>query len=199
MIDYISDWRARLRSNVYEQFRGLPKFAAWVGMIATQAQDLEDATQALLTIISIDDSVGAQLDNLGRIIGQARAGVDDDIYRTYLRARILINKSTGTAESLYRIFRVAFAEEAFGGLHYVIRNGGNKSFVLQVLGAFSSSQTAAIAVSFLREAKEAGARAILEWQDGVEDNPGIPTANIFRFNVLQHGFGQAVFGSARQV
>ncbi len=190
-IDLISDWKSRLRSRFYEQFKGLPKITAWSDMIAAQAQDLENAAQTLLTIISIDDSIGAQLDNLGRIIGQARVGVVDPTYQLYLRARIVANKSTGTGESIYRVFRALF-----GDLGYIIRNGGNKSFALLVIGILTPLQLA-VALSFLREAKEAGARAVLEYT--TVDDSGGPTDNILRWDVAGHGFDVSVWGNATQV
>lgn len=189
MIDYVDDWYKRLKGRLYEQFKGKPKIDKWVRMIAAQFQDLEDAAQSLLTIVDIDGSIGAQLDNLGHIVGQPRAVNDDVGYRLYLRARIVANKSNGTSEDLYRVFRALF-----GALGYVVRNGGNKSFAMAVLTPLSPTQLLA-AVTFLRDAKEAGARAILEYVT-VGDDPGVPTDNILRWDVLGHGFDQAVWGGA---
>jgi hypothetical protein len=190
-IDYITDWSSRLKSRLYEQFKYKPNFVAWAEMIARQVQDLEDATQALRTIISIDDSVGPQLDNLGRIIGQVRTGIDDATYRLYLRARIAANKSNGTAENIYRVFRALF-----GNIGFTIRQGGNKSFALTIRTPLTAAQVA-VAVSFLRDSKEAGARANLEYT--TVDDTGGPTDNILRWDVAGHGFDVSVWGNATQV
>lgn len=192
MIDYVDDWYRRLKGRLYEQNKGKVKIDKWVRLVAAQFQDLEDAAQSLLTIVNIDDSVGAQLDNLGRIVGQPRAVNEDAGYRLYLKACIAANRSNGTAEDLYRVFRALF-----GALGYVIRNGGNKSFALTVLAPLTMAQRLA-AISFLRDAKEAGARAILEFVT-VGDDPGVPTDNIMRWDVVGHGFDQAVWGGATQV
>lgn len=192
MIDYVDDWYRRLKGRLQEQNKGKVKIDKWVRLMAAQFQDLEDAAQSLPTIVNIDDSVGAQLDNLGRIVGQPRAVNDDASYRLYLKARIVANRSNGTAEDLYRVFRALF-----GALGYAIRNGGNKSFALTVLAPLTMAQQLA-AISFLRDAKEAGARAILEFVT-VGDDPGVPTDNIMRWDVLDHGFDQAVWGAAVQV
>lgn len=191
-VDYVSDWRTRLRSRMYEQFKGLSKITAWIDAIAVQAQALEDASQAVLTIIDIDASVGAQLDNLGRLIGQPRGGVNDVTYRLYLRARLAARRSKGTSEDLYTVFRALF-----GDLGYVIRNGGNKSFALSVLTVLSATQLT-VALTFLKLAKEAGARAVLEWPP-VGDDPVTPTNNILRWDVEGHGFDVSVWGAANQV
>lgn len=134
-------------------------------MIARQAQDLEDSAQAILTITNIDGSIGAQLDNLGRFVGQARVGLDDATYRQYLRARILANKSSGTSEALYRVFT------ALLGLPLRLVNAPVKTFLLHVNGAITRAQAMA-ALDFLIDSKEAGAHGILVWQE-------TPTAALF--------------------
>jgi hypothetical protein len=158
-IDYVSDWQARLRALIYWQFRGKPKIQAWVDMVARQFQDLEDAYQSILTITNIDDSAGAQLDALGRVLGQPRGGVDDVTYRLYLRAAIVARKSRGRGEDIYRVFTALFPSSTF-----VLRSGGVKSFYIRV-GQMLTRAQALVAQQFLQKAKEAGARANVIWQE----------------------------------
>jgi hypothetical protein len=191
-IDYESDWLGRLRKKMYEQFKGKTKFDLWVQTIARQFQDLEDAFQGLLTIINIDDSVGAQLDNLGRIVGQQRTGLDDTTYRLYLRARIIANKSNGTTEDLYRVFRALL-----GALGYKYSFGGTKSFVLRVLSSITPQQVIA-ATDFLHDSKEAGARAVLQWQGVPGEESGHSNSQLFTFSIGP-GFNVGVFAGATQV
>lgn len=191
-VDRITDWLGRLRGRVYEQFKGKPKIDAWVVMVAAQFQELEEAAQSLLTLLSIDNSVGAQLDNIGRIVGQIRAGASDAVFRLYIRARIVANRSKGTGEDLYRVFRALF-----GALGFRVRNGGNKSFALDVLTPITAAQ-ASVGQAFLLDAKEAGARANFEWQP-VGDDAVTPTNNILRWDVAGHGFDVSVWGGAESV
>jgi uncharacterized protein DUF2612 len=181
-VDYISDWQSRLRGRIYQQFKGKPKILAWVDMIARQAQDLEDAFQALFTLVNIDDSFGAQLDNLGRVLGQPRNGVADSVYRLYLRARIVAEKSGGRSEDIYRVFAALFP-----GAPLYLRSGGIKSFFLRI-GAQLTRAQALVAAQFLTEAKEAGARADLIWQES-------PTNALFTLDAGP-GFGVGVFTGA---
>ena len=51
-------------------------------------------------------AVGAQLDVLGRIVGEARLGDPDANYRLRIKAGILLNVSSGTPEELLAIFRL---------------------------------------------------------------------------------------------
>lgn len=183
MVDYVTDWAGRLQSRLYMQFATKPKIKAWAAMLGRQAQDLEDSAQAILTITNIDGSIGAQLDNLGRFIGQPRVGLDDPTYRTYLRARILANKSSGTPEALYRVIGALFS-----GAVMKITSSGVKSFVLKVSTVVMSTAQANAALAFLIDSKEAGARVVLEYQQA-------PDARLLRFDTLP-GFDNGIFGGA---
>ncbi len=161
-IDYISDWAARIRSRLYTQFRSKISWLAWADLIARQAQDLEDALQTLLSLPSIDDSEGVNLDVIGRIVGQQRVGTDDETYRSYLRARILTNRSDGDTEALYLVFRALYGETI--GLVVLGSNFGQAVFALRVKGVITRAQ-AVIGASFLRDAKSVGVRSVLEFQE----------------------------------
>lgn len=159
MIDYVSDWSSRLSSRLYTQFRGKVTWGQWVGLLSGLAQDWEDAAQTLLTILDIGASVGVQLDTIGRLIGQPRFGVSDPTYRLYLYARVLANRSTGTAEEIYAVLATLL-----GGAATQYIPGFVKQFAIRVLTPITRVQSFA-AGYFLAIAKESGARAILEWQE----------------------------------
>src|SRR5687768_3990656 len=74
-----------------------------LAVLATPFQSLESALQQLLTERSIDTAIGAQLDVIGRVVGQKRNGMSDDDYRRYCRARIATNRANGTVENLITI------------------------------------------------------------------------------------------------
>lgn len=169
-IDYISDWQKKLRKRLYQQFRTKVTWQALADMLAAQFQDLEDAAQSLLSIVSIDDSEGVQLDQIGALIGQPRLGFVDADYRSYLKARILINRAAGQTEKLYEIFRAAF-----GDLGYEIGFGGTKSFWLRVSTEITNAQ-ANVGLLFMIAAKDAGARGVLQWLE-------VPAAQAFTFDV----------------
>jgi hypothetical protein len=184
MLDYISDWPARLRSRLYAQFKDSVSFTAFANLLGALAQDWEDAAQSCLTIISIDNSSGVQLNNIGKLVGQPRIVADDATYRTLLKARILANKSEGTPEELYGVLNALLSRP---GLLYVL--GGQKEFVVRVIGVITSA-AASLARDLLGVAKEAGARAIIEWQQ-------VPTANLFMFDTGP-GFDVGVWADARK-
>lgn len=163
-IDYEPDWIGRLRSRIYEQFKGLPIVDLWAVIIGTQAQDLEDAGQSLRTLMSIDDSEGVQLQRLANLVGQSIAGLDDATARLYIRARIRTNKSSGTPGDLYAIVRALLGLTA---PTMVIHESSPESLEFIVSTPITDAQALA-AVSFLRDGKDAGARLIFEWQGYID-------------------------------
>ncbi len=170
-IDYISDWRKRLRGRLYTQFRNKVTWEKWVQLLGRQAQDVEDAGQSLLTLWDIANSEGANLDRIGRAIGQKRLGTDDPTYRLYLFARVVSNKSTGTPENIYAVMRALFGDDAGP----VYKGGWVKQFAVKIAGVVLTRAQALVAVEFLHTSKESGARGILEWQES-------PTAALFTFD-----------------
>jgi hypothetical protein len=61
-----------------------------------EAQNLEDATYALLTERGIYTAIGTQLDVIGNNEGEARQGLEDEPYRAAILRRIAINSADGT-------------------------------------------------------------------------------------------------------
>jgi hypothetical protein len=91
--------------NLVDQFEGSPLFNALLTSFLEQIQDLEDALSDVLTETTVESSVGAQLDALGSIVGEDRAGRNDLQYSTALRARLILNVSEGTPENIIDLIR----------------------------------------------------------------------------------------------
>jgi hypothetical protein len=173
VIDYEHDWVGRLVGRIYQQFKDDPVLVALVrDVIAPQFQALEDAGQAVALMLSIDpvtsdpDSPlygigrGVQLDVIGRIVGQPRGGISDEVYRPYLRARIRTNRSSGSPDDLYAVFVALFGVTGSAtilpappaGLIFRVDNPG-----------LSVAEDAAL-FAFLRAAKDGGVRLYIETQ-----------------------------------
>jgi hypothetical protein len=171
-VDYIDDWRGRLQSRLQAQFSRATTWNLWcTDVLGRQAQDVEDAAQTLLAILSIPESEGAQLDVIGRIVGQARsAGVatDDETYRLYLLARIISNLSDGAPGAIYAVFN-----QLFGRPGQRLTKSRIKAFTLQIFAPITPAQ-ALVALGFLHDAKDATDGAQLLWQEA-------PDAQMFTF------------------
>lgn len=161
-----SDHVAEALDRLVEQWRK-PNIQALVAAVVGPCQALEDALQDLLTLRSPLTATDNALDVIGRLVGQPRNGVtDDDEYRRYVLGRISTNRSRGTYEELIRITRLVALPEYSAGIGVAIRQEGTAAVVVALTNtdAITMTQAAAdILLSFLREAKKAGVRLLLEY------------------------------------
>jgi hypothetical protein len=111
----------------------------------------------LITERSIDAGVGVQLDVIGRIVGEPRQGRSDEEYRPFLRARILVNRSSGLTEQIITIVSVVLGDDAA----IELREEFPAAFTMVANNAIAVSPSAVI--SLLREAKAAAVRVLLEY------------------------------------
>jgi hypothetical protein len=93
-------------------YQGKPRLEALIRLLAKQIQHIEDGLIAILVQSSIDDAIGAQLDQIGDIVGQARAGQLDDAYRSFIKARIKVNYSEGKIAQLIAIVLLILGDDA---------------------------------------------------------------------------------------
>ncbi len=82
------------------QFVGKQNWKKFIEIITGPLQELEYVFADLLLKVSLDSSFGAQLDQIGEIVGADRGSLDDDDYRNLLRFQIALNRSAGEAEFL---------------------------------------------------------------------------------------------------
>lgn len=183
-VDHVTEALARLR----EQFKAKTNWVALTAALVQPTQDVENALFQLLTDRGVDDAEGDQLDAIGVLVGEARAGRSDDDYRRFIRARIATNRSNGTAEQIINIARLVL-----GDLDVSIRveNQGTAAYVMRILGPEMTVDVAGILVAFLRSATAAGVRAILEYTDGID------TDDLFTFDTGP-GFDTGIFFDATE-
>lgn len=156
--DHIEAGLARL----VEQLKGKPKLTALLSIFLGQVQNIEDALWQLYTLRWLDTATGAQLDTLGRIVGEPRGNsVDDTEYRKRVRARVRTNLSSGTVNDLIAIFVGCF------GLQVEIETQPPAGLSLRIT-EITTAADVAIYLPFLLEAKAAGVSVVLEW---IESEP----------------------------
>lgn len=155
-IPHITDHGDQAVARLAQQFREGVSVPALVRIHAARLQALEDVFRDLLTKRWIDTAAGAQLDVLGKIVGQPREGRADDVYRIWLRARVRLNLGSGTPEDLLAIFSAITQ----GTATIVLEEQYPAAFVLKVgsTAVVDPVQLAAI----LRLARPAGVQAVLE-------------------------------------
>lgn len=172
----ILDHADRAKARVAEQFKASPRLLAFLGMVGDRAQALE--TEAYnLSRMDLDAVEGAPLEALGLLIGQGREGLDDDEYRAFIRARIGINRSSGSIPDIKRAFDIIIP--------------GNTTTVTEWFPAqievftFGSAITTAFAnlmLRFLRLLRAAGIMAVFRWSETA-------SADTFSFYDCPDGLG----------
>lgn len=156
-IELVEDHREDALALLLTQFQDKPRLAAVLCAFVDPAQETEDAAWQLLTERDLDTAVGAQLDMLGRLVGEAREGRADSEYRPFVRARVLINRSNGLPEEILRIVRVVTGSTV--ELH--LREHFPAAFTVEVVGPIPF--TPATLLRLLRASKAAGVRVLLEY------------------------------------
>src|SRR5690606_8416474 len=94
-----------------QQFRK-PKIEKLLRILCKPMAALEQAFVDLLTKRTVETAEGAQLEVLGRIVGQPLVDVAETTYRTLVRARIVANKSSGLGDQVLRIARAVTLDYA---------------------------------------------------------------------------------------
>lgn len=112
----------------YEDVTNLPKV---ISIYTKQIQELEDAMHPLFALLSIEDMIGAQLDNIGEIVGQPRPGTTlDPEYRVLIYIKIGQNISNGEPERIIAIFKLLTGS---AWVHYLNHEGAEYSITAAVV------------------------------------------------------------------
>jgi hypothetical protein len=155
-LEHVTDHADRAVARLLEQFRAGETVPALVRAVAAQAQAVEDALWDALVLRRLDQAEGTRLDVIGRIVGQPREGRSDAEYLLWLRARMLINQSSGRAEDIISVLHALLQ----GSSGIVLEEQFPAGLVVRVdSGATISPTTSA---SILNLVKAGGVRAILE-------------------------------------
>jgi hypothetical protein len=155
-IAHVTDALARLG----EQFKSQPNLVAFLTAHVAPLQDIEDALQQLLLERQVDTAIGDQLDALGALVGQARAGLSDDNYRRYVRARIMANRSKAIVEDLLQVARLILDED---DAVIRIKTWGVAAYDITVEDVVVSDALAGILLAFLQDATGGAVRVRLNY------------------------------------
>jgi hypothetical protein len=93
------------------QYRDKPRLAALLSSYLRRVQELEDAAWDTIVKRFVDDAEGAQLDGIGRIVGEVRQGRDDTTYRLFILARIRVNLSFGHGDDVIDVMNLVEAAD----------------------------------------------------------------------------------------
>lgn len=101
---YVADHARRSARRLLSQDWDKPRMVALAEALGAGTQGLEDVTFDLLIGRRLEAATGAQLDQWGSIVGEARGAIDDRDYRRFIEARILANISKGTVDDVLGVW-----------------------------------------------------------------------------------------------
>jgi hypothetical protein len=88
------------RSLLIEQFKNRTVITGLLDVFSRRAQDLENVFWDIIDKRLLDNALDAQLDALGRLVGEKRDGRNNTAYKKGIRLRIRVNRSKGRSADL---------------------------------------------------------------------------------------------------
>lgn len=164
-LEHVTNHVERAVARLPQQFRGKVNVEAFVAAVCQPGQDLEDALWDLYSERDVNTAVGDQLDDVGGIVGEERQGRDDDTYRRFVRAKISVNKSKGTALDVLTVASLVL-DFTFTEADFLLAQSGIAAAALTIDGASVDRELATLLTEkFLRKTVQGGNRI------GVRFNP----------------------------
>lgn len=186
-VELVTDHEDQGVALLIAQFKDQSFIEILVRALMEQVQELEDTLWDLLTKRAIDTAVGAQLDVIGKIVGQERGTFDEDTFRTFIRGRVLVNRSSGTTDQMVELVNTLLPD----GASLVVKEYFPAAFQIQVTGSVPDWFGNALAAIVL-EAKALGVAPHVTWFNGPA---------VFRFAIpgdttpSPNGFGAGVLSA----
>lgn len=151
------------------------RITALIQALGLGIQTLEADMFGMYQGTTLDNATGTSLDQWGSLVGERRGGLDDEEYRVFIEAKLLVLRSNGSPDELIEIFRRITAPQV--SIRYVLYP--RASFGLWVLRDEAMSDRRARRVGeFMRQAKPGGTEMWLvesiAGYFGFKDDPGHP-------------------------
>ena len=130
-----------------------PLFSALLGTYLAQVQLLEDSAWDVYIGTMLPAASGDALDMIGELVGEARKGRDDALYRLWIAARVRLSTSSGRPRDIYAIIRAVVPASMPISLSEYFPG----DFMIDLLGAVDGQMALEIA-TILHESNAAGVR-----------------------------------------
>jgi len=88
-----------------EQYKRDPALRGFIAAQLFESQQIEESAQEVAQSRDLDVATGAALDLFGIFLGQPRNGLSDDLYRIFLKARVLVNLGNGRGEEILDLLK----------------------------------------------------------------------------------------------
>lgn len=160
-VDPVQDTNVQTEAEarIYEQYKKKPKIQSMVDFLAARLQGMENMLWGVATLRFLSSATGAQLDLLGRVVGQNRNGLADSDYLNCILARIFCNRSSGAIPDIYNVF--AFILQGAQTMSIPVSAAGGMELVIG--GATLTAPWVTIFKQFLKDSRMAGIGAVLRY------------------------------------
>jgi Protein of unknown function (DUF2612) len=149
-LEHATDHKERAIGVLLSQLRDKPRFTKLIEILVRPLQEIEDVIWDLYTKRRLDSAAGVQLDVIGRIVDEQRAGLNDDDYRAILRIKIRVLFSRGTGPDLIKICQLFLQSNDFTYTEFY-----PAAIAIDVAGATTRPS---LLSRFLKRAKSGGVR-----------------------------------------
>lgn len=100
---------ARARATLTSKVRRLPTVVRLLDAITSEVQLTEDTHLDLQLVLDPAQATGVQLDRLGKLVGERRRGLTDEVYRRFVLAASQLLVAQGTVNEVTRLVRTLTA------------------------------------------------------------------------------------------
>lgn len=177
-------------ARLVQQFRSGdagPLIQGYVRYLAERVGECESVAWDVYSVMDPDVATGVHLDKLGRFVGQLRQGRTDAQYRIAIKARIAVNRSSGTLPELINILRLLVGEAATITVpEYAAAGANSGTYRMNVNGADVLEEIAIM----LGDATMAGVRGVITY------HPDLATALILSDSTMNVDAGHGLSDDA---
>jgi hypothetical protein len=177
----------KARGALIAQFKNRRVVQGFLDVFARRVQDIENVLWDVIDSRILDTATGAQLEDLGELVGELRLGRIDDDYRPAIRLRIRVNRSKGRIADIIDIAILAdtigtprVTEYQFLGFEVEIYGQAGERYIAGLL-----SQARAASSYGLLTASALGLSDLLSFDDAVS-----PDASVETFSDFVSGLGR---------
>lgn len=175
-----------------------PKIEALLRSWLSELQLIENALWQLYVDRRLATAVGRSLAILGAIVGQKNYGWTDDVYRTWIGARIIALRSSGTPEELIAIVLAVTPV----GTRVQIQSRYPAALTVHAVGVVDADTGSALG-EILQVARSGGVRLLFHWydttrpfrysSDGTRQQANASGYDIGRYSAVSDGRPMAAF------
>lgn len=109
----VTTHEAEAKALLISQFRGRPVIEGLLSSWIAPLQELENVLWDVIDKRVLETAVDAQLDALGKLVGEERLGRPNDPYRAAIKVRIKVNRSKGRSEDVLQVARLLDATATY--------------------------------------------------------------------------------------